>query len=46
LIRYHHAFQPSDLKQECEAAGFRVLADERYEEGYHFAAAVPQSASP
>jgi 2-polyprenyl-3-methyl-5-hydroxy-6-metoxy-1,4-benzoquinol methylase len=46
LIRYHHAFEPSDVKQECEAAGFRVLADERYEEGYHFAAAVPQSASP
>ena len=33
LIRYHHAFAPGEFARECDAAGFILLADERYDEG-------------
>jgi hypothetical protein len=39
LIRYHHAFAPQEFARECEAAELTLLADERFGEGYHFAAA-------
>jgi SAM-dependent methyltransferase len=39
LIRYHHAFVPSEFARECEAAGLTLLADEMFSEGYCFAAA-------
>ena len=40
LIRYHHAFTPGEFARECEAAGMTLVADERYDEGYCFAAAA------
>ena len=39
LIRYHHAFGPTEFARECEAAGLTLLADETFSEGYRFAAA-------
>jgi SAM-dependent methyltransferase len=39
LIRFHHAFAPSEFARECAAAGLRLLADDKYSEGYFFAAA-------
>jgi len=43
LIRYHHAFAPTEFARECEAAGLALVADEQYSEGYVFAAAERRS---
>ena len=42
-VRFHHAFAPDELARECESAGFTVLADDLYDEGYRFATAVRAS---
>jgi len=39
LLRYHHAFRPEEFARECQAAGFSVIADQMFSEGYRFAAA-------
>jgi 2-polyprenyl-3-methyl-5-hydroxy-6-metoxy-1,4-benzoquinol methylase len=44
LIRYHHAFAPAEFAHECASAGLRVLSDEKYSEGYFFAAAERRTA--
>ena len=39
LIRYHHAFAPAEVADECAQAGLCVIADEPTSDGQWFAAA-------
>jgi SAM-dependent methyltransferase len=39
LIRYQHAFAPSEFARECEAAGLNLFADEWFDDGCRYAAA-------
>ena len=43
LVRYYHAFTPSEFAGECRSAGLVVVADELYGEGHAFAAAERRS---